>query len=95
MHPLERTDVMLNKLGIFLKNIQFFEQFNGKQRRNLAARIQIRDVPYGRSTVFSQGDFGHDFYVVLRGRCEVCVRSKNGMLNKVAEIDQGMMKLYI
>ena len=66
-----------------LRDIGLFGALSDDVLAHLARLLQQRNVPPG-STVFQEGDPGHDMYVVLDGEIEVLKKSRRGRQQRVA-----------
>ena len=68
----------------FLRLTNFFRDLTPRTLTNLASHIETRNYLVGDKIV-SQGDEGHEFYMIAQGRVEI-VKSQDGQLVKLREL---------
>ncbi len=66
-----------------LREIGLFGALSDEVLTHLAQSLQQRRVPAG-TTIFQEGDSGHDMFVVLDGEVEVVKKSRRGRPQRVA-----------
>jgi uncharacterized membrane protein len=81
-------DMQPAAIEALLEQVRFFHLLDAAERRALAARFEIRQVPAG-SVLFRLGDPGDDLYVIGDGTVEVHTRDILGQKISIAMLGQG------
>lgn len=85
------SDFAAEQLVPFLQSESLFSPLDDESRRRLAERMELRRFAIGE-TIFSEGDVGHDAWLVFSGRVRVLKRSDTGQ--PVTLATQGVGELF-
>jgi len=70
------------EMGMFLKNVPLLSRLTDSERNKLGSVLSIDVFQEGKDIV-TQGDIGHDFYMIKEGKADVVVMSEDGKSERI------------